>query len=91
MSFEYSTLFSDISIGNGDEWRITLPRLALVVTKRPHDYHCALAGNSAVWDCGKTVQEAVGAWALAHGSDYGIGVEVHEARLNNGNVRLSRS
>ncbi|RTL07728.1 hypothetical protein EKK58_00880 [Candidatus Dependentiae bacterium] len=46
--------------------------LKLVITRRNGDIHCALEGNPAVWDCGKTTAEAVGKWIVTHGADHGV-------------------
>lgn len=44
------------------------------IRKRSSDYHCRLAGDAKVWDCGKTPDEAIGRWMTTHGADFGINV-----------------
>lgn len=35
--------------------------LKIVITKRTDDWHACIDGDSSVWDCGRTPNEAVGA------------------------------
>ena len=45
--------------------------IKLIVTKRANDIHVAPEGQSDVWECGKTVAEAIGKWVITHGHIYG--------------------
>jgi hypothetical protein len=49
-----------------------MSNINLVITRRPDDIMVHHVDNPAVWDCGKTVSEAIGRWVLTHGKDYGI-------------------
>jgi hypothetical protein len=54
-----------------------MPTLTLSIEQSGGDLYCCVAvGISATAECGKTQQEAIGAWVLAHGKDYGVAVEV---------------
>ena len=44
----------------------------IVVTKRNDDFHACLAGHSEIWDCGKTVSEAVGKLLLTHSDTFDL-------------------
>ena len=49
-----------------------MSEIKLLVNKRANDIHVCLANDTAVWECGKTVAEAVGKLMQTHGADLGV-------------------
>lgn len=50
-------------------------KLIIKWRSRFNDYHVALNGNDAVWDCGKSPHGAVKEWVRTHGKNHGIDPE----------------
>jgi len=46
--------------------------MKIAITKRSDDYMAYIAGNRAMWDCGKTANEAIGKLIVSHGSELDI-------------------
>lgn len=54
-------------------------KIKLIITRRREDIHCALDQHPQFWDCGPTVDAAVGAWIRTHGADFGVELSFPEA------------
>lgn len=48
----------------------------LEVRKRGSDYHVQLVEQPAIWECGKTPEEAIGKWFMTHGRDFGTYITI---------------
>jgi hypothetical protein len=48
--------------------------MRLIITKRSDDYHVCLEGNTAIWACGKTIDDALGNWLRTHQDRLGVEV-----------------
>jgi len=44
----------------------------IIYTKRSSDWHACLEGQPAIWGCGKSVDEAVGALVRNHPEQFGV-------------------
>jgi len=44
----------------------------LEIRNRGGDFHVQRVAQPAVWECGKTPEEALGKWLVTHGTDHGI-------------------
>ena len=58
-------------------------RNRIIVTKRSDDYHACLAGNSAIWGCGRNITEAVGDAIRSHQDVFEIEVIPPYANTSN--------
>lgn len=52
--------------------------IKVVVHKRSDDYHACLEGDSRVWSCGSTTNDAIGDLVRCHPEVFGIRVTVLE-------------
>lgn len=48
------------------------PVKKIAVTQRPDDFHACVEGQEFLWECGDTVEEAVGKLVISHSFELGI-------------------
>lgn len=44
----------------------------IVVTRRSDDFHACIEGNPGIWDCGKTITEAIGNLIRTHPEKFNL-------------------
>ena len=49
--------------------------MTITITTRSDDYHVCINGNTAIWGCGKTINEAIGDALRTHATSLGINVK----------------
>ena len=58
-----------------------MKKITAILTQRTADYHVSVKGNTGIWDCGKTLKEAIKQFKLTAKS-FGFEMECLEVDIS---------